>query len=193
MKEETRANGTRTLTLLIVLVIGLGVGWLIGSRGGPSPKPEPTPNQVPTLTPTATRPTPTCPPQGTSHDWNLFVAPNNPPCLVVDKSGTTPVEFAYISATQGNSIEFLPLDPTKSKSLEIIIHVPPNYPPLFTNLVPHGNDPQGLAEWRVLCDDFNQRCSTGKALVIDEKYYGCFKYDQILDGNRCDAHIIIQP
>ena len=40
------ANGTRTLTLVIVLVVGLAVGWFIG-HGAPAPPPPPTPTPVP--------------------------------------------------------------------------------------------------------------------------------------------------
>ena len=191
------ANGNRTMTLVIVLIVGLGVGWLIGRATAPTPGPVPVPTPKPTAVPPpfmTPLPTPDaeCTPKATpavvARNWKLFVGPdaNNQPCLVVDEHGNK-VPLAFVSKWQGHSITFRPLD--KISTLEIVIHVPAGYPPPFRDVAPHGFDTEGkVVSYSVYCDDFTKVCSTGPALGE----YGCYKYDQILNGKICDARIIIE-
>ena len=185
------SNGTRTITLsaVIALVLGLVIGWLIHTpKPGPSPEPTPVPTASPTPPPS---PTPVCRPNVTpgpgvnAKDWNLTVGPD--PCLVVDGTGN-PVPYAVVSRGQGHKIVFHPSDP--KMSLAIVIHAPASAPRPFKNLTFGGWDPQGLAKWVLVCDDPHGQCSTGPAK--SDAQYGCYKYDQILDGKECDAGIIIE-
>jgi hypothetical protein len=199
--ENGPRTPTRTSPWAIVLLVGLGVGfvvgWLIGRGGTPQPVPVPTPvvtieaRPTPTPVPTTPLPTPACT-RGVAQDWKLYVGPDDP-CRVVDGNGK-PVPLAYISSHGHNKIEFRPLD--SKKKLEIIIHVPPDFPPLFKNLAPNTYDQQNrVLSYRVFCNDFanDKLCSTGLAQDLDDSAYICYKYDQVLNGKPCDAHIIIQP
>jgi|GEM_PF-6599361 len=96
------ANGTRTLTLLIVLVVGLAVGWFIGHPPTPTPQPQPPP--VPTATPT-----PTCPAAG-HHLIEVGPAASN----VSEKD-------AVISWSKGHKVLWIPQD--DQNTLEITFRV----------------------------------------------------------------------
>jgi len=189
LKEEIMANGTRTLTLVIVLIVGIAVGWFIGRGQAPPPTP-PQPTPVPTVVgpPPTPVPTPVCPPQVTpvakAKDWKLTVGPE--PCDV--KEDGQAVTYAVISREKGHKIVF---QSSGGEALAIIVHVAQGSPRPFKNMAFVGNDPQGLAQWALFCDDPKKPCSTGPAQK--DATYGCYKYDQVLNGKRCDAGIIIQP
>lgn len=187
------ANGTRTLAVVLALVVGLAAGWLIG-HGKPEPTSGPPATPVPTAVvhPAATPvPTPVCQPgvaAATSpKNWKLTVGPD--PCKITDDDNGQPVTLSNISKSKGHKIVFKPS--SVQNSLAIIFHVPRDHPKPFKNLAFNGNDAQGLVKWLLYCDDAHKPCSTGPAL--GDAQYGCYKYDQILDGEVCDASIIIQP
>ena len=177
--------------ILAIALVGVVAGFVVGRGTVPSPLPLPTP--VPTPAPTAVPtppPTPTCPPPGTATNWKLGVGPDDP-CQVVDEKGQV-VPYAFISRKAGNSIEWRPLN--NKRLLQIVIHVPAGSPQPFRDVAPNGYNQQNqVISFSVFCNDFdpNKPCSTGPALSSAD--YGCYKYDQILDGKVCDARIIIQP
>lgn len=179
------ANGTRTLTLLVVLILGLAAGWYIGhGKPTPPPAPEPTPVPVPTV-PVAPTPVPTPPgPYPHAGNWTLTVGPDA--CDVTQNGQKVPV--AVIGRGQHNFIRF---QPDAGQLLGIVIHVPSSYPKPFKNLTPAGSDPQGNALWAVVCAEPGNRCFTGPAEPNAQPGY--YKYDQVLNGKVCDAGIIIQP
>jgi hypothetical protein len=181
-------QGTRTLAVLVALAVTVAVGCQ--KRGGEGGEPTPVPTAVapPTLPPSLT-PTPVCRPNVTpgvtAHDWKLTVGPDA--CTVTDDS-SNPVPYAVVSRGAGHKIMFRPSN--SAMSLAIVIHAPASDPKPFKNLTWAGLDPQGLAKWLLVCDDPHGNCSTGPA--GPNAVYGCYKYDQILDGKECDAGIIIE-
>jgi hypothetical protein len=185
------ANGSRTLSVVLALVVGLAAGWLI-FHGKPEPTPVPERTPAPTAKPPAATltPTPICPPQVTpakKADWNLTVGPDV--CKVADDDDNgKQIVFARLSRDQGNKIVFKPS--SEQLSLAIIFHVPRDVPKPFMKLTFAGYDSQGLVKWILVCDDEHKRCTTGP--VNPNATYGCYKYDQILDGKECDAGLIIE-
>lgn len=181
------ANGTRTLTLLVVLVIGLAVGWFFGhSQPSPQTQPQPTPQPSPAPTaPPAPTPIPTPPgPYPPASNWTLTVGPGA--CDVT--SDGKPVPVAVISKKKMHWIRF---QPDAGQLLGIVFHVEKNDPKPFKNMALAGYDPQGNALWSLVCDEPGKKCFSGPAQKdARETYYKC---DQILDGKVCDAGIIIQP
>ena len=182
------ANGTRTLTLLVVFVVGIVAGWLVGhTKPGPTAPPPPPRVTVPPPPPTPIPPpacTPATPPTAKAKNWKLKIGPD--PCQVAEEDGQ-PAPFAVISVESMHKIEF---KSNAGQNLGIVIHVPQGWVPPFKKFAYVGNDPQGLEKWALSCDDPTRWCSTGPA---DKKaIYGCYKYDQILDGKTCDAGIIIE-
>ena len=179
------ANGTRTLTLLVVLVVGLAVGWFIGHGQAP-PAPPPTPTPVPTAPLPTPAPTPRVtppPPYPVAKNWKLTVGPD--PCQVTE--GGQPVPVAAVSKRGKQSIRY---EPASGEELLGILFE--GNPQPFKNVAYCGNGPTGVPRWALVCESKNV-CVTGPALgnVPDNTYY---KTDQILAGKPpCDAGIIIQP
>jgi hypothetical protein len=181
------ATGTRPLTLLVVFTASI-FGFMGCSRHEPEPVPQPT--RVPTavLPPPTLVPTPVCTPGATpppkAKNWKLIVGPDA--CQVTEEGGP-PAPIAVISAEHLHQIKF---KSNAGQTLAIILHVPQGWPPPFKGMAFIGPDPQGLSKWALSCEDPKNWCSTGPA---DKKAtYGCYKYDQVLDGKLCDAGIIIE-
>lgn len=188
------ANGTRTLTLLVVLIVGIAVGWFIGQ--GQTPPTPPTPTPVPTAsvpTPAATpvvHPVVTPPgPYPPANNWTLTVGPTA--CDVTQNGQPVPV------AVIKRRVHWIRFTPKPNQTLGIVFHVPPTnqvpptYPKPFKHMALAGYDQQGYALWALVCDQPNNSCFTGPAEPDAAPIY--YKYDQILDGKTCDAGIIIQP
>jgi hypothetical protein len=179
------ANGTRTLTLLVVLIVGIAVGWFIGQgQTPPTPTPVPTasvptPAATPVVHPVVTPPGPYPP----ANNWTLTVGPTA--CDVTQNGQPVPV------AVIKRGVHWIRFQPNAGQELGIVFHVEPNCPKPFKNMALTGYDSQGYALWALVCDQPNNSCFTGPSDKNACPTY--YKIDQILHGKTCDAGIIIQP
>jgi hypothetical protein len=177
------ANGTRTLTLILVLIVGAVAGWFIG-RGKPAPAQKTyQKSECPTNIPAPVPPQP----------WKLFVESDSfgNPCKVTDGNGVERPVVVIKSGDPTHVIQFAPKDSDGKHRLAITIHVPPGSPPPFRNLTFGGVDENGHSKMLLVCDDATKPCLTGPTTKHEKACY--YKYDQTLDNKTCDAGIIIQP
>jgi hypothetical protein len=187
------ANGTRTLTLLVVLIVGIAVGWFIGQ--GQTRPTTPTPTPVPTASVPMPAATPVVHPVVTppgsyppADNWTLTVGPTacDTPAGGVTQNGK-PVPVAVIK----RGFHWIRFTPNAGQELGIVFHVEPNCPKPFKNMALAGYDSQGYAHWALVCDQPNNSCFTGLSDKNACPTY--YKIDQTLGGKTCDAGIIIQP
>jgi hypothetical protein len=187
LKEETMANGTRPVVLVLTLVVGLAVGWLIHSPAPTPPPPPPPPPTAPVPSPVPTVHPPYVTPPGPyphAKNWDLTVGPDA--CDVTENGTKVPV--AVISKQGRFSIRY---HSDAGQVLGILFHVPGPVVQPFKNVALVGRDSDGNTVWALVCDPTHKSCATGPANMdaIEDKY---IKTDQILDGTKCDAGIIIE-
>ncbi|HKF44072.1 MAG TPA: hypothetical protein VKG01_13290 [Thermoanaerobaculia bacterium] len=175
------AKGARTWILLVVLVVG-ATGWLI-SQEAAKPTPAAQANVAQTAPGPSKYPTPTGPPPK-AKNWTLIVGPD--PCTVQEGGKDVPVAVI----TRGtHSIKY---QANANQYLGIIVHSPATNrtaPAPFKKMTFAGVDQDGSYMWQLWCE--KSMCMTGPA--VSGSVGGYWPTDQILDGKKCDAGIIIQP
>jgi hypothetical protein len=176
LKEETMANGTRPVVLVLTLVVGLAVGWLIGHGQAPTPPPPPPP-PPPTMAPPPS-PTPT------PGDHLIEVGP-------AAKDVSDPE--AHISKSADHKVIWIAKDETKDMRIVFQASDFPDHKPPFNGGKP-GVD-------QVIKCKANDVCKSGhinpEVTPPDPPAKGLYyKYYQILIKNgqeeRADAGIIIE-
>ncbi len=163
------ANGTRTLTLVIVLIVGLAVGWFIG-HGAPPPAPPPQPT-----------PAPTCP---TAGDHLIQVGP---------KAGDVSEPRAAISVSKGHKVLWIARD--NEKPLTITFKAS-DFPPEANHEPPFEGGQAGQDQ--VITCNSGGVCNPGRINPnLKDKLPDCpksfyYKYWQKLGEETADAGIIIE-
>ncbi|HEV8117757.1 MAG TPA: hypothetical protein VGQ32_04490 [Thermoanaerobaculia bacterium] len=169
------SQGARIWILTVVLAL-TATSWLISQSATPPPG---NPAQVAK----GKYPTP-APPYPKAKNWKLKVGPDA--CDVTEAGVKVPVA---VITRELHSIKY---QSDSGHPLGIILHAPPNYPKAtapFKNMTSGGVDEDGSNLWVMSCQ--KDVCSSGPAIKGSQGGY--WKTDQILDGKKCDAGIIIQP
>ncbi len=172
------ANGTRTLTLVIVLIVGIAVGWFIGRGQAPPPTPP-----QPTPVPTAPLPTPV--PTLVAGNHLIEVGP---------AASQVSEEWAAISKKKDNKIFWIPKD--EAQTLQIVFKAS-DFPPEAKGEPPFKGGRNGQNQV-IKCKD--GVCKSGHISDNLPQNYDklTYKSTQILispNGRKdeADAGIIIQP
>jgi hypothetical protein len=167
LKEETMANGTRPLVLVLTLIVGLAVGWLIHSPAPTPPPPPPPP------------PPPTCP------------TPGNHLIEVGPTAKEVSERNAAISAEKGHKIFWIAKGEEKPLSIEFRVA---DFPPEAKGEPPFEKGTNGQPQ--VISCNAGGICKAGrvnpnlKLLACPASLY--YKYYQTLGGVTEDAGIIIE-